>query len=134
MFRLTLTLIGAILFVGCAAVKRQPELSIRTVRAQNIKSVLDVRFSYISLSHVRMTEALLTLSSELEKSDLGFQWSIEVGPPALNPPQPVDSIVNLVASDITLRGVLDEVCRQAGWTYKPVMEGHWFLFYAPPKR
>jgi hypothetical protein len=126
-------LIGAMLLGGCATFQPQPMASIGKVSAQNIKSVLDVKFSQISLSNVRMTKALLTLSGELKKSDIAFQWSIEVGPPALNPPPPRDPFVNLSASNITLREVLDQICRQSGWTYKPVMEGHWFSFRAPPK-
>jgi hypothetical protein len=80
-----------------------------------------------------MTKALLTLSSAIRDSNMAFQWSVEVGAPAVNPPRPKDPFVKISGAEITLREVLDEICRQSGWTYKPTMEGHWFLFNAPPK-
>lgn len=128
---LTVSLIAGVFLGGCVSV--QPEISVGKVTAQKIKTILDVRFSQVSFSNVRMTKALLTLSSAIRDSNKAFQWSIEVGAPSVNPPRPKDPFVNVSASNITLCELLDEICSQSGWTYEPTMEGHWFLFHAPPK-
>lgn len=129
---LTVAFVVAMLFAGCVSVK--PEISVGKVTAQNIKSILDIRFTRVSFSNVRMTKVLLTLSGAIRDSNMAFQWSIEAGAPSAKPPRFKDSLVNLSASNITLREVLDEMCRQSGWTYEPIMQGHWFLLHAPQKQ
>lgn len=125
-------LLFGMLLCGCISV--HPEHSVGKVIAQDIKSILDVRFSHISLSGVRMTRALLSLSDITEDSNLAFQWSIQAGLPASRPPRFKDPIVNIKGSNITLREILDDICRQSGWSYEPTMDGHWFLFQAPPNK
>lgn len=123
----------SLFFNGCTTIK--PEASIGKITAQDIQTILDVKLSHVELSNVPMTKALLTLSNSIRDSlaykNMGFSWSIDVGSPSLHPPRFKDPNVSLSASNVTLREVLDEICRQSGWTYRPVRQGHWFSFQAP---
>jgi hypothetical protein len=122
--------------VGCTSIERRAAIAEMSPTEVKKLEPLDVRFSYVSIRNVHMTQALLFLSQVISQSSTEiprFSWSIDVGPPALKPPAYRDPLVNLETSNASLRMVVDKLCAQAGWTYNEVLEKQWVPFHPASK-
>ncbi len=123
-----------LLLSSCVAMAPQPSQIILGVNHE--PALLNIKFAQVTLPRMRMWNALCLLSDTINhvpEKIARFSWGVRVEPNNfLNFPEETNPWVSIDQKNTTLRQVLDELCRQAGWTYEECAIG--ILFISPPKK
>ncbi len=111
LFHAAVLLASAVLLDGCAATTEIAVVS-HPLPPQHL--VLELRIAHVTIHHQPMLKALTMLDEQIRRQSSGklalrYVWH------STNP----DSIITIDARDISLRGLLDEMCRQSGLAYDP---------------
>ncbi len=110
-----------ILFTGCATT---PPESLKIIVAPNNEAnkILDIRFTEVNIPQMKMWSALVVLTNAINcvpEKISRFSWGVHVTPDSMKDLTSKENpLVHLNLTNVTLRQVLDELCKQAGWTYK----------------
>jgi hypothetical protein len=106
------------LLLGCEAMP--PRVVVAPPRTRHVLQVhpLDVRFERVDIERMPMLAAVDALAAEVHKTygeNFAFSWSYTAGAYPAKP----EGRVSFHGKDVSTRNVLDEFCRQTGWSY------HW---------
>ena len=110
-----------LLIAGCAST---PRVVLQPTTSRGSRHAQDIRFARIDIDRLPILTAVEAICGEIDKfygTDGGryFTWGYTAGPFPGTP----ERLVTLHASDVLLREVLDEFCRQTGWTSRWVNIG-----------
>ncbi|MFZ4116607.1 MAG: hypothetical protein ACOYK6_07815 [Chthoniobacterales bacterium] len=99
---------------------QMPEVIVAPHNEEN--KILDIKFAKVYLPQMKMWNALLVLTdaiNEFPEKISRFSWGVHVTPNSskdlTNKENP---LVSINQANVTLRQVLDELCKKSGWTYK----------------
>jgi hypothetical protein len=104
-------LAAAIALSGCAA---ETQIVLASSVPPLQRELLDVRIASVTIEGTRMHEALGKLSEQIRNQSGGklvFEYNMGLELEKHNPK------LSIHAKDIPLRTLLDDMCRQSGWTY-----------------
>ena len=109
------------LLAGCAGT---PRVVLQSTTSRHSSHRQHIRFARVDIDRLPILTAVEAICSEIDKfygTDGGryFTWGYTAGPFPGTP----EGSVTLHASNVSLRQVLDEFCRQTGWTYRWVNIG-----------
>jgi len=107
-------------FAGCASPARATVAPLPTPS----KHAKDIRFARVDIDRARILTAVEMLCAEIDKlygvhGGRYLTWAYTAGPFPGTPEGPV----TFHDSDVSVRQLLDEFCRQTGWTYRWVNIG-----------
>ena len=115
------SLLVVLLLAGCVST---PRVVVQPTTSRAFPHAQDIRFARVDIDRVPILTAVEAICGEIDKvygtaGGRYFTWAYTAGPFPGTPEGPV----TLHASDVLLGQVLDEFCRQTGWTYRWVNIG-----------
>lgn len=93
-------------------------------------SILDLRLEKVVLPRIKMETALRQLADGISSSTrrkMAFSYGVENSRDPMDRLPRKNPVVYFEGSDLPLKKVLDDLCRQAGWSYTETPVGIMFI-------